>query len=227
MRVSLPRLLGAAGLAVAAAGVAVVTASMSAEAVPFDRTVTGTATYYDDAGYGACGTPIDAATQSLVAVPASYWTTANPNVDPLCSGVWVQVTYHGTTVTVPVKDKCPSCDAGHLDLSKPVFQRFAPTDVGVLTGVTWRFVTSPDGATPPPPTTSTTTTTIPATTRPTTPTSTTTTSTTGAVTAWAAGHAYRVGDRVTYGGATYRCIQAHTALTGWEPPVVPALWGRV
>ncbi|GGO29356.1 lytic polysaccharide monooxygenase [Microbispora bryophytorum] len=44
---------------------------------------------------------------------------------------------------------------------------------------------------------------------------------------WAAGTAYKVGDRVTYGGVTYRCIQAHTALVGWEPPNVPALWQKV
>ncbi|GAA2603741.1 lytic polysaccharide monooxygenase [Dactylosporangium fulvum] len=44
---------------------------------------------------------------------------------------------------------------------------------------------------------------------------------------WAVGTAYKVGDRVTYGGATYQCRQAHTAITGWEPPNVPALWLRV
>ncbi|WP_406674684.1 lytic polysaccharide monooxygenase [Nonomuraea sp. N2-4H] len=44
---------------------------------------------------------------------------------------------------------------------------------------------------------------------------------------WSPNHAYGVGDRVTYGGATYECIQAHTSLTGWEPPNVPALWRRV
>ncbi|MDA0638005.1 lytic polysaccharide monooxygenase [Nonomuraea sp. MCN248] len=44
---------------------------------------------------------------------------------------------------------------------------------------------------------------------------------------WKAGTAYAVGSTVTYGGATYRCIQAHTALTGWEPPNVPALWQRL
>lgn len=40
---------------------------------------------------------------------------------------------------------------------------------------------------------------------------------------WAAGTAYAVGATVTYGGASYRCRQAHTALAGWEPPNVPAL----
>jgi predicted carbohydrate-binding protein with CBM5 and CBM33 domain len=44
---------------------------------------------------------------------------------------------------------------------------------------------------------------------------------------WAAGTTYAVGAVVTYGGASYRCRQAHTAITGWEPPNVPALWLRV
>jgi chitin-binding protein len=41
---------------------------------------------------------------------------------------------------------------------------------------------------------------------------------------WTAGTTYKVGDRVTYGGRSYECRQAHTALPGWEPPNVPALW---
>lgn len=44
------------------------------------------------------------------------------------------------------------------------------------------------------------------------------------VPAWAPGAAYPVGHLVTHGGATYRCAQAHTSQTGWEPPAVPALW---
>ncbi|MBW1596936.1 carbohydrate-binding protein [Streptomyces sp. JJ38] len=43
-------------------------------------------------------------------------------------------------------------------------------------------------------------------------------------TTWRAGTAYRAGDRVTYGGTGYVCLQAHTAMAGWEPPHVPALW---
>jgi len=42
--------------------------------------------------------------------------------------------------------------------------------------------------------------------------------------AWAPNVAYAVGDTVTYNGVVYKCIQAHTSLTGWEPPNVPALW---
>jgi chitodextrinase len=41
---------------------------------------------------------------------------------------------------------------------------------------------------------------------------------------WQPNHAYAVGDIVTYDGHTYKCIQAHTSLVGWEPPNVPALW---
>ncbi|MGC9495524.1 alpha-lytic protease prodomain-containing protein [Streptomyces sp. WG7] len=43
---------------------------------------------------------------------------------------------------------------------------------------------------------------------------------------WAAGTVYQPGATVTYGGATYRCLQGHQAQPGWEPPNVPALWQR-
>ena len=42
--------------------------------------------------------------------------------------------------------------------------------------------------------------------------------------AWATGTAYVVGDKATYGGATYSCLQAHTSQAGWEPPNAPSLW---
>ncbi len=44
---------------------------------------------------------------------------------------------------------------------------------------------------------------------------------------WADGIDYAVGDEVAYpdaDGSFYACLQAHTSLTGWEPPNVPALW---
>ncbi|MEU8298469.1 lytic polysaccharide monooxygenase [Micromonospora sp. NPDC048909] len=44
---------------------------------------------------------------------------------------------------------------------------------------------------------------------------------------WTAGRAYQVNDQVTYGGRSYRCRQAHTAIAGWEPPNVPALWSQL
>jgi hypothetical protein len=44
---------------------------------------------------------------------------------------------------------------------------------------------------------------------------------------WAPNVAYVVGSLVTYNGATYRAIQAHTSLVGWDPPFTPALWTLV
>jgi hypothetical protein len=35
------------------------------------------------------------------------------------------------------------------------------------------------------------------------------------------------GKRISYGGKLYKCVQAHTAQDGWEPPNVPALWTEV
>lgn len=44
---------------------------------------------------------------------------------------------------------------------------------------------------------------------------------------WAAGLEYAVDDVVAYPDAAstkYKCLQAHTAQEGWQPPNVPALW---
>ncbi|MFE5914937.1 carbohydrate-binding protein [Streptomyces wedmorensis] len=60
----------------------------------------------------------------------------------------------------------------------------------------------------------------------TSPPSPTPTPTSTQASAWASGVTYRVGDRVTYGGLLYSCLQAHTSQAGWEPPAVPALWQR-
>ncbi|MFI6601929.1 carbohydrate-binding protein [Nonomuraea sp. NPDC050536] len=45
--------------------------------------------------------------------------------------------------------------------------------------------------------------------------------------AWAPWTAYKVGDRVTYNGSDYECIQAHTSQPDWTPSAVPALWKPV
>lgn len=43
---------------------------------------------------------------------------------------------------------------------------------------------------------------------------------------WLPDRDYAVGKRARYDGRLYRCVQAHTSQTGWEPPNVPALWVR-
>lgn len=45
--------------------------------------------------------------------------------------------------------------------------------------------------------------------------------------AWAPNVAYQANDTVTYGGNTYKALQAHTSLVGWEPTNVPALWQQL
>ena len=44
---------------------------------------------------------------------------------------------------------------------------------------------------------------------------------------WAAGIAYKTGDRVRHEDTLYKCVQAHTSQEGWEPPATPALWTKV
>ena len=45
-----------------------------------------------------------------------------------------------------------------------------------------------------------------------------------AIPEWTAWTPYAVGDEVSFGGATYRCRQAHTSQPDWTPPATPALW---
>lgn len=45
--------------------------------------------------------------------------------------------------------------------------------------------------------------------------------------AWEAGTAYAIGDRRTYNGILYTCLQAHTALETWNPADSPSLWAKV
>ena len=45
--------------------------------------------------------------------------------------------------------------------------------------------------------------------------------------AWAVGVAYAVNDTVTYGGCTYKVIQAHTSQADWTPPAVAALFTQL
>ena len=132
---------------------------------------------------------------------------------------------------------------GHNWLAKWWTQNEAPStggsgvwaDQGACGGSSPTPTPVPPTATPKPTTAGPTATPVPptATPKPTTvgptPTATakpTSTPTPSGAAAWVANHAYAVGDLVTYGGSTYKCIQAHTSQVGWEPPNVPALWQK-
>ncbi|MDR3207372.1 MAG: hypothetical protein LBT60_03470 [Oscillospiraceae bacterium] len=41
---------------------------------------------------------------------------------------------------------------------------------------------------------------------------------------WIPGEIVQTGDIRLFEGGRYRCLQAHTTLAGWTPPVTPALW---
>ena len=178
----------------------------TAAAIPVGQPMTGSMTFYNDAGFGACGTRIDAATEDLVAVPFQWFTAVNPNNDPLCQGISVQVTVNGTTITVPVKDKCPSCDATHIDLSQPAFARLAPLSVGVVTGITWKFIGNP--GTPSPRVVPTPTPTRPG------------GGSAGCAPAWNPNTSYVPGDAVSFGGHAWTATYFSTG----APPGDPASW---
>ena len=44
---------------------------------------------------------------------------------------------------------------------------------------------------------------------------------------WASGVAYTAGYRIQRGGKLWRCLQAHTAQTGWEPENAASLWTEI
>jgi hypothetical protein len=44
---------------------------------------------------------------------------------------------------------------------------------------------------------------------------------------WETEKAYAVGDRVWYQASLYKCIQAHTSQSTWNPKDTPALWANV
>ena len=44
---------------------------------------------------------------------------------------------------------------------------------------------------------------------------------------WIAQERVIKGDTRTWGGVTYKCIQGHTTLNGWEPNKTPTLWKEV
>ena len=44
---------------------------------------------------------------------------------------------------------------------------------------------------------------------------------------WAAGVDYATGYKVQHGGRLWRCVQAHTSQTGWEPENATALWTEI
>ena len=45
--------------------------------------------------------------------------------------------------------------------------------------------------------------------------------------AWRAGTEYKTGFRAQYGSRLWKCLQAHTSQTGWEPENAASLWTEI
>lgn len=100
--------------------------------------MTGDATYYN-LGMTACGQNFTDK-DYVAAIAFSYWTTPNPNVDPMCQKhAKVIDPTNGKSITVAIKDKCGACKRDDIDLSPTAFEQFRNLDVGRFT-VSWDFV---------------------------------------------------------------------------------------
>jgi chitinase len=156
---------------------------------------------------GTTGTP--------TATPTTTSPTATPSPTPTGGGTCTAPAWNAGTAYV---GGSTVSYAGHTYTAKWWTQgeqpntHSGPYDVWVDKGACGSASPTPTGTGTPTPTPTRTTTPTP------TPTA------TGAYPAWVPNHAYTVGDRVSYAGRNYQCLQSHTSQVGWEPPNVPALW---
>jgi len=44
---------------------------------------------------------------------------------------------------------------------------------------------------------------------------------------WGENKEYEIGDRISYNGVLYKCLQAHTSQATWTPTAAPSLWAKV
>jgi hypothetical protein len=95
----------------------------------------GRGTYYDTATTTSnpsyCDTTNDGLTENVVALSSAI-------MDQSLCGKTITVSYGGKTSTAKVVEKCPSCSAGSIDMSRALFGDLANLDLGVIT-VDWHF----------------------------------------------------------------------------------------
>lgn len=105
-------------------------------AVLFGRSQTGTGrmTYYTP-GQGSCGATNTASDMVVAVSAATFGTYANPNASPACQ-MTATITCGKTTVRAAVRDKCPGCGAGDIDVSPAVFKLCGDLSLGVIQ-VSW------------------------------------------------------------------------------------------
>jgi len=141
-----PRWLAAGGAVVLAAiiGVALVlqNGGSACASPPATSAHSGKATFYDlDGGTPNCSYPSAPDDDLFVALGPSEYS------DAAACGTYLDVTGPKGKVRVKVIDKCPECDAGHLDLSRTAFKKIGAESAGVIP-ITYKTVVNP--ATPGP-----------------------------------------------------------------------------
>jgi expansin (peptidoglycan-binding protein) len=136
-----PRWLAAGGAVALAAivGVALLLqgGGSACASPPATSAHSGKATFYDlDGGVPNCSYPSAPDDDLFVALgPAEYSSAA-------ACGTYLDVTGPKGKVRVKVIDKCPECDAGHLDLSRTAFKKIGAESAGVIP-ITYRTVVNP------------------------------------------------------------------------------------
>lgn len=98
----------------------------------------GDLTYYD-LGLTACG-QVYTNKDMVAAIAFKYFTTSNPNVDPIC-GKRVKVVDPATlkSIVVMVRDICETCKANDIDVSPTAFEKLKSKSVGRFK-VMWDFI---------------------------------------------------------------------------------------
>ncbi|KAI0322416.1 RlpA-like double-psi beta-barrel-protein domain-containing protein-containing protein, partial [Amylostereum chailletii] len=97
-------------------------------------THTGRGTYFE-VGLGNCGwTNKDS--DHIVAMSKAFY---DANDGGNC-GQKLSITWGGKTATATMVDSCPGCGYYDLDMSPSLFQVFSGLDRGVLSGLTWHFL---------------------------------------------------------------------------------------
>lgn len=97
--------------------------------------------FYEEKGDGACGYPIDAAREYLVAIGREWFTSSNLKNDTYCtSKACVEIENNGKSIMLAILDLCPTCTKNDLELSKKAFAKLADLTEVRVQNAKWFFV---------------------------------------------------------------------------------------
>ncbi|KAI9310077.1 RlpA-like double-psi beta-barrel-protein domain-containing protein-containing protein [Dichotomocladium elegans] len=75
----------------------------------------------------------------MIAALGGYWYGDMDSVSKYC-GKKISITGpKGNSIVLTVKDACPPCDKGHVDISPAAFRKLGDLDDGILK-VHWHFL---------------------------------------------------------------------------------------